>query len=77
MGTIAAYLVCEGLPNREIAAVVGTTEQVIKNCLTVVYYEFSVDSRMELLRYMIAHPQIYAALKDAYEKRVPRRPRSI
>ena len=45
--TIAGY-VTQGLRNREIAALLGTTEQVIKNYLRAIYDKLGVSSRLEL-----------------------------
>jgi len=43
-----ATLVFEGLTNREIAKLVGTTEQVVKNYLRKVYDKLGVADRLEL-----------------------------
>jgi DNA-binding NarL/FixJ family response regulator len=50
-----AALVYEGLTNREIGQSVGTTEQVIKNYLRVVFDKLGVWSRLELALYVAAH----------------------
>jgi DNA-binding NarL/FixJ family response regulator len=50
-----AALVWEGLTNREIAHVVGTTEQVIKNYLRTTFDKLGVWSRLELALYVAAH----------------------
>jgi DNA-binding NarL/FixJ family response regulator len=50
-----AALVWEGLPNREIAHVVGTTEQVIKNYLRTTFDKLGVWSRLELALYVASH----------------------
>jgi DNA-binding NarL/FixJ family response regulator len=41
-------LVAEGLKNSEVAAVVGTTEHVIKNYLRVIYDKLGLWNRVEL-----------------------------
>jgi DNA-binding NarL/FixJ family response regulator len=50
-----AALVWEGLTNREIAHVVGTTEQVIKNYLRTTFDKLGVWSRLELALYVAGH----------------------
>ena len=41
-------LVAEGLKNKDVAAITGTTEHVIKNYLRVIYDKLGVWSRLEL-----------------------------
>lgn len=48
-------LVWQGLTNREIATVVGTTEQVIKNYLRDTFDKLGVWSRLELALYVAQH----------------------
>lgn len=50
-----ATLVWEGQTNPEIAAALGTTEQVIKNHLRNVFDKVGVWSRLELALYVAAH----------------------
>lgn len=50
-----ASLVWEGLTNREIAILIGTTEQVVKNYLRKVYDKLGVSDRLELALYCIHH----------------------
>ncbi len=50
-----AVLVWEGQTNREIASVIGTTEQVIKNYLRNTFDKLGVWSRLELALYVAAH----------------------
>ena len=50
-----AALVYTGLTNREIGASIGTTEQVIKNYLRVVFDKLGVWSRLELALYIANH----------------------
>lgn len=50
-----ATLVWEGLTNREIADVIGTTEQVVKNYLRNTFDKIGVWSRLELALYIAAH----------------------
>jgi DNA-binding NarL/FixJ family response regulator len=50
-----AILVWEGLTNREIGKIVGTTEQVIKNHLRSTFDKIGVWSRLELAMYVAAH----------------------
>ena len=50
-----ATLVWEGLTNREIAKLVGTTEQVVKNYLRTTFDKLGVWSRLELALYVANH----------------------
>jgi DNA-binding NarL/FixJ family response regulator len=50
-----ATLVWEGLTNREIAGLVGTTEQVVKNYLRNAFDKLGVWSRLELAMYVASH----------------------
>ena len=50
-----AILVWEGLTNREISRIVGTTEQVIKNHLRSAFDKLGVWSRLELAMYVASH----------------------
>jgi DNA-binding NarL/FixJ family response regulator len=50
-----ATLVWQGHTNREIAGVVGTTEQVIKNYLRNTFDKLGVWSRLELALYVANH----------------------
>jgi DNA-binding NarL/FixJ family response regulator len=53
--TQIATLVWEGLTNREIAAEIGTTEQVVKNYLRNTFDKLGVWSRLELALYVAGH----------------------
>jgi DNA-binding NarL/FixJ family response regulator len=50
-----ALLVWEGLTNREIGKIVGTSEQVIKNHLRSTFDKIGVWSRLELAMYVASH----------------------
>ena len=50
-----ATLVWEGLTNREIAKMIGTTEQVVKNYLRTTFDKLGVWSRLELALYVASH----------------------
>jgi DNA-binding NarL/FixJ family response regulator len=50
-----ATLVWEGMTNREISRIVGTTEQVIKNHLRSIFDKLGVWSRLELAMYVASH----------------------
>ena len=50
-----ATMVWEGKTNPEIAAVLGSTEQVVKNQLRGVFDKLGVWSRLELALYVAAH----------------------
>jgi len=53
--TQVATLVWEGFTNREIANVIGTTEQVVKNYLRNTFDKLGVWSRLELALYVASH----------------------
>ena len=48
-------LVWEGLTNREISQLIGTTEQVVKNYLRSAFDKLGVWSRLELALYVAGH----------------------
>lgn len=50
-----AILVWEGMTNRDIADRIGTTEQVVKNCLRNTFDKLGVWSRLELALYVAGH----------------------
>jgi DNA-binding NarL/FixJ family response regulator len=50
-----ASLVWQGLTNREIGRIMGTTEQVIKNHLRSTFDKLGVWSRVELAMYVASH----------------------
>jgi DNA-binding NarL/FixJ family response regulator len=50
-----ATLVWKGLTNREIAQLIGTTEQVVKNYLRTTFDKLGVWSRLELAMYVANH----------------------
>ncbi|MFY9684059.1 MAG: LuxR C-terminal-related transcriptional regulator [Candidatus Sulfotelmatobacter sp.] len=53
--TQVATLVWEGLTNREIGKLMGTSEQVIKNHLRSTFDKLGVWSRLELAMYVASH----------------------
>ena len=50
-----ASLVWQGLTNRDIAAVLGTSEQVVKNYLRTTFDKLGVWTRLELALYVAGH----------------------
>lgn len=50
-----ATLVWQGRTNPEIAAILGTSEQVIKNHLRCIFDKLGVWSRLELALYVASH----------------------
>jgi DNA-binding NarL/FixJ family response regulator len=50
-----SVLVWEGLTNREIGRIVGTSEQMIKNHLRCAFNKLGVWSRLELAMYVANH----------------------
>jgi DNA-binding NarL/FixJ family response regulator len=61
-----SILVWEGLANREIGEIVGTSEQAIKNHLRSAFDKLGVWSRLELAMYGASHGG-----KEAYRERAP------
>lgn len=53
--TQVATLVWQGLTNREIGRLMGTTEQVIKNHLRSTFDKLGVWTRLELAMYVATH----------------------
>ena len=66
-----AMLVWEGQTNREIAKVIGTTEQVIKNYLRNTFDKLGVWSRLELALYVAAHGGAHWREPDALRLEPP------
>lgn len=50
-----ATLVWQGLTNRQIAKLIGTSEQVVKNYLRNTFDKLGVWSRLELALYVASH----------------------
>ena len=50
-----ASLVWQGLMNKDIASVLGTSEQVIKNYLRTTFDKLGVWTRLELALYVASH----------------------
>jgi DNA-binding NarL/FixJ family response regulator len=48
-------LVWQGLTNREIGKIMGTSEQVIKNYLRSIFDKLGVWTRLELAMYVASH----------------------
>ena len=53
--TAIIKLVAEGKRNREIATMLGTSEEIIKTRLQNIYAKFGVSDRLELALYAIHH----------------------
>lgn len=69
-----ATLVWEGLTNREIGNLMGTTEQVVKNHLRNTFDKLGVWSRLELAMYVASHGG--KNWLDAPERSLPNPPRA-
>lgn len=50
-----ALLVWQGLTNKDIAAILGTSEQVVKNYLRTTFDKLGVWTRLELALYVASH----------------------
>ncbi len=61
---IVSY-VTQGMKNKDIAAEIGTTEQVVKNYLRKVYDKLGVSDRLELALYCIHHRLLHGRLGAA------------
>ena len=59
-----ASLVWQGLTNREIAKIIGTTEQVVKNYLRNTFDKLGVWSRLELALYVASHGGAHWRMPD-------------
>ncbi len=57
-------LLLEGMRNREIAEVLRTTEQVVKNYLRSIFDKVGVSDRVELAIYSFHHPAFQMAAAD-------------
>lgn len=66
-----ATMVWEGKTNPEIASVIGSTEQVIKNLLRGIFDKLGVWSRLELALYVAAHGGARWAETQALPAAVP------
>jgi DNA-binding NarL/FixJ family response regulator len=66
-----ATLVWEGKTNPEIAAMLGCTEQVIKNQLRGVFDKLGVWSRLELALYVASHGGASWAGRDESDRVEP------
>jgi DNA-binding NarL/FixJ family response regulator len=63
--------VTQGLRNKEIAAEVGTTEQVVKNYLRKIYDKLGVSDRLELALYCIHHKLLGSSTSTLETPAVP------
>ena len=70
-----AALVWEGMTNREIGQTIGTTEQVVKNYLRVIFDKLGVWSRLELALYIANHGAQNWRLQAGAEAAADSRPR--
>jgi len=58
-------LVADGCKNKQIAAALGTAEQVVKNYLRVIYDKTGVSDRLELAVFTVNHPVLAEAAEKA------------
>jgi DNA-binding NarL/FixJ family response regulator len=58
-------MILRGYKNREIGLRLGTTEQVIKNYLSGIYYKTGVSDRVKLARFTFHHPTLAEAVTSA------------
>ena len=66
-----ATLVWEGLTNRDIAKVIGTSEQVVKNYLRTTFDKLGVWSRLELALYVASHGGVNWVSELGLENKLP------
>ena len=66
-----ATLVWEGLTNRDIAKVIGTSEQVVKNYLRTTFDKLGVWSRLELALYVAGHGGVNWVAQLGLEEKLP------
>ncbi len=62
-------LVADGKRNKEIGAILGCSEQMIKNKLRAVYDAVGVDSRLQLALFVLDHPMLRQAADEALRAR--------
>lgn len=62
--------VADGRRNKEIGAMLGCSEQMIKNKLRAVYDATGMDSRLQLALFVLAHPMLRQAADEALRARV-------
>ena len=63
-------LVSDGMKNRQIGELLGTSEQMIKNKLRAVYDSTGMDSRLQLALFVLDHPMLRQAADEALRTRV-------
>lgn len=63
-------LICDGLKNKLIADMFGTSEQTIKNKVRNVYDATGMSSRLELAMFVLKHPMLREASNRALEIRI-------
>jgi DNA-binding NarL/FixJ family response regulator len=62
--------VADGMKNKAIAEMLGTSEQEIKNKLRRVYDAVGVDSRLQLALFVLDHPMLRQAADEAFRARI-------
>lgn len=67
-----AFLVTKGLRNKEIAAQMGTTEQVAKNYLREIFDELGFSTRVELAMYVTKEQFLAEQNNSSILPRLPR-----
>ncbi len=63
--------VTQGMKNKDIAAEIGTTEQVVKNYLRKIYDKLGVSDRLELALYCMHHRLLEGLRKNAASEPSP------
>jgi DNA-binding NarL/FixJ family response regulator len=58
-------LIVQARRNRDIAAELGTSEQVIKNYVHSIFNITGMSTRLELAVYTLAHPELHSAANRA------------
>ncbi len=61
--------ITKGMRNKEIAHQFGTTEQVIKNCLRMIYHKLGVSDRLELALHVLHNPRLKRDLETLETRR--------
>jgi DNA-binding NarL/FixJ family response regulator len=62
--------VSDGMRNRAIGRMLGTSEQSIKNRLRAVYDATGMDSRLQLALFVLDHPALRLAADEALKARM-------
>ena len=52
---LLGFFAATGAPNKELARIIGTNEQVVKNYMREIYDHTGLDNRAELMRMLLSN----------------------